>query len=97
MLGCVALPFRDDQTLRPAQSDDSMSAATTGGRPDAGDASRDESAQVNLHLILLPGDRVWGADGWLGDNERRPFRGWLDLMYDIHLLRDGSAKDHRSP
>jgi hypothetical protein len=93
----VALPFRDDQTLRPAQSDDSMSAATTGGRPDAGDASHDESAQVNLHLILLPGDRVWGAVGWLGDNERRPFRGWLDLMYAIHLLRDGSAKDHRSP
>jgi hypothetical protein len=93
----VALPFRDDQTLRPAQSDDSMSAATTGGRPDAGDASHDESAQVNLHLILLPGDRVWGAVGRLGDNERRPFRGWLDLMYAIHLLRDGSAKDHRSP
>jgi len=58
MLGCVALPFRDDQTLRPAQSDDGVSAATTGGRPDAGDASHDESAQVNLHLILLPGDRV---------------------------------------
>jgi hypothetical protein len=93
----VALPFRDDQTLRPAQSDESMSAATTGGRPDARDASHDESAQVNLHLILLPGDRVWGAVGRLGDNERRPFRGWLDLMYAIHLLRDGSAKDHRSP
>jgi len=98
MLGGVALPFRDDQTLRPAQSDDGVvSAATTGGRPDAGDARQDESAQVNLHLTLLPGDHLWGVVGRLGDNERRPFRGWLDLMYAIHLLRDGSAKDHRSP
>jgi hypothetical protein len=97
MLGCVALPFRDDQTLRPAQSDDGLPAATTSGRPDAGDARHDEPAQVNLLLTLLPGDRLWGAVGRLGDNERRPFRGWLDLMYAIQLLREGSAKDHRSP
>jgi hypothetical protein len=97
MLGRVALPFRDDQTLRPAQSDEGVSAATTGGLPDAGDDRHDDSAQVNLHLILLPGDRLWGAVGRLGDNERRPFRGWLDLMYAIHLLRDAGAKDHRSP
>ena len=97
MLGCVALPFRDDQTLRPAQSDDGLPAAATGGQPDAEDARYDESAQISLHLTLLPGDRLWGAVGRLGDNERRPFRGWLDLMYAIHLLRDGSAKDHRSP
>jgi hypothetical protein len=91
MLECVALPFRDVQTLRRAQSDDGVSAATTGGRPDAGDARLDKSAQVDLHLTLLPGDRLWGAVGRLGDNERRPFRGWLDLMYAIHLLRDGSS------
>src|SRR5258708_33283193 len=97
MLGCVPLPFRDDQTSRPAQSDDSLSASTTGGQPNAGDAQADESAPVNLHLTLLPGDRLWGAVGRLGDRERRPFRGWLDLMYAIHLLRDGSAKDHHSP
>ena len=97
MLGCVVLPFRYDQTLRPAQSEDGVPAATTGGRPDAGDAHADESAQVNLHLTLLPGDSLCGAVGRLGDNERRPFRGWLDLMYAIHLLRDGSAKHHRSP
>jgi len=59
ILGCVAFPSRDDQTLRPAQSDEGMSAATTGGRPDAGDARHDESAQVNLHLILLPGDHFF--------------------------------------
>jgi hypothetical protein len=97
MLGCVALPFRDDQTLRPAQSDGGVSAATTGGGPDAGSAHADESAQINLHLTLLPGDRLWGAVGRLGDNERMPFRGWLDLMYAIQLLRGGSAKDHGSP
>jgi hypothetical protein len=97
MLWCVALPFRDDQTSPPAQADDSVSASTTGGQPNAGDARADESAPVNLHLTLLPGDRLWGAVGRLGDQERRPFRGWLDLMYAIHLLRDGSAKDQQSP
>ena len=97
MLGCVALPFRDDQTLRPAQSDDSLLAATTGGRPDAGDARHDEPAQVNLHLTLLPGDRLWGAVGRVGDGDRRFFRGWLDLMYAIQQLRASSAKDHGSP
>lgn len=97
MLGCVALPSRDDQTLRPAQLDDSVSASTTDGQPNAGDDQPDESAPVNLHLTLLPGDPLWGAVGRLGDHERRPFRGWLDLMYAIHLLRDGSAKDHHSP
>jgi len=97
ILGCVAFPSRDDQTLRPVESDEGVSAATAQGRPDAGAGRHDESAQVNLHLTLLPGDHFWGAVGRLGDNERRPFRGWLDLMYAIHLLRDGSAKDHRSP
>jgi hypothetical protein len=96
MLGCVPLPFRDDQTSRSAHSDDSVSASTTGGEPNAGDTQA-ESAPVNLHLTLLPGDRLWGAVGRLGDRERRPFRGWLDLMYAIHLLRNGSAKDHQSP
>ena len=97
ILGCVAFPSRDDQTLRPAQSDEGMSAATTGGRPDAGDARHDESAQVNLHLTLLPGDRLWGAVGRVGDDDRRLFRGWLDLMYAIQQLRGSSAKDHGSP
>ena len=97
MLGCVAFPSRDNQPLRPAEPDEGVSAATAGGRPDAGAGRHDESAQVNLHLTLLPGDRLWGAVGRLGDNERRPFRGWLDLMYAIQLLREGSAKDHRSP
>jgi len=74
-----------------------VSASTKGGQPNAGDAQADESAPVNLHLTLLPGDHLWGAVGRIGDHERRPFRGWLDLMYAIHLLRDGSAKDHQSP
>ena len=97
MLGCVAFSSRDDQTLRPAESDEGASAATTGGRPDAGDGRHDESAQVNLHLTLLPGDRLWGAVGRVGDDDRRLFRGWLDLMYAIQQLRGSSAKDHGSP
>ncbi|HEX9316633.1 MAG TPA: hypothetical protein VGA71_14640 [Actinomycetota bacterium] len=83
--------------MRPAQSDDGVSAATTGGRPDAGEARLDESAQVDLHLTLLPGDRLWGAVGRVGDDDRRLFRGWLDLMYAIQQLRGSSAKDHGSP
>ena len=97
MLGCVAFPSRDDQTLRPVESDEGVSAATAGGRPDAEAGRHDESAQVNLHLTLLPGDRLWGAVGRVGDGDRRFFRGWLDLMYAIQQLRASSAKDHGSP
>jgi hypothetical protein len=97
MLGCVAFPSRDDQTVRPAQSDDGAGAATAGGRPDPGEGRHGESAQVNLHLTLLPGDRLWGAVGRVGDDDRRIFRGWLDLMYAIQQLRASSAKDHGAP
>ena len=97
MLGCVAFPSRDDQTLRPAESDEGKSAATAGERPAAGADRDDESVQVTLHLTLLPGDRLWGAVGRVGDDDRRLFRGWLDLMYAIQQLRGSSAKDHGSP
>jgi hypothetical protein len=93
----MALPSRDDQVLRPVQSDDPLRPAAANGRADAAEVPCEDRAQVNLHLMLLPGDRLWGAVGRLGDKERRPFRGWLDLMYAIHLLRDGTPKDHRSP
>jgi hypothetical protein len=97
MLGRVAFSSRDDQTLRPAQSAEGVAAATSGGRPDAGDGRHGESGQVNLHLTLLPGDRLWGAVGRVGDDDRRIFRGWLDLMYAIQQLRGSSAKDHGAP
>ena len=97
ILWCVAFPSRDNQTFRPAESDEDASAATDGGPPDAGAGRHDDSAQVNLHLTLLPGDRLWGAVGRVGDDDRRLFRGWLDLMYAIQQLRAGSAKDHYSP
>jgi len=83
----VVSPSRDDQTWRPAQPDDGVREATGYGQADARDSRHDESAQVNLHLILLPGDRLSGAVGRLGDDDRRPFRGWLDLMEAIQQLR----------
>jgi len=97
MLACVAFPSRDDQTLRPAESDEGVSAATAGERPDAGDGRHGESGQVNLHLTLLPGERLWGAVGRVGDDDRRLSRGWLALMYATQELRGSSAKNHGSP
>jgi len=79
------------------ESDEGVSAATAGERPAAGAGRHDESVQVTLHLTLLPGDRFWGAVGRVGDDDRRLFRGWLDLMYAIQQLRGSSVKDHGSP
>src|SRR5215510_15152792 len=91
MLGCVDSSSREDQAAHPAASDEGVSAPTVRGGPDAGASGHDESAQLNLHLTLLPGDRLWGAVGRMGDDDRQPFRGWLDLMYAIQQLRASSS------
>jgi hypothetical protein len=57
------------------------------------DPAEIDHAPVVLELVIAGTEPLSGTIGLAGSPQRRPFRGWIDLMSVIATLRAGDPDD----